>query len=59
MGGDRLMLRERMSGFGEPGVDDDAGRMTGRHVMVLLAGVLICLGPCALVYNTWSIFAMV
>lgn len=57
-GGDRLMLRERMSGFGEPGVDDDAGRMTGRHVMVLLAGVLICLGPCALVYNTWSIFVV-
>lgn len=30
--------------------------MTSRHVMVILAGILICLGPCALVYNTWSIF---
>ena len=32
--------------------------MTSRHVMVILAGILICLGPCALVYNTWSIFVV-
>lgn len=29
-----------------------------RHAMILLAGILICLGPCALVYNTWSIFVV-
>lgn len=32
--------------------------MTSRHVMVILAGILICFGPCALVYNTWSIFVV-
>lgn len=32
--------------------------MSLRHVLVILAGILICLGPCALVYNTWSIFVV-
>lgn len=32
--------------------------MTARHVLVVLAGVLLCFGPCALVYNTWSIFVV-
>lgn len=35
-----------------------AGRMSMRHVLVIIAGVLILLGPCALVYNTWSIFVV-
>lgn len=29
-----------------------------RHIMIVIAGILICLGPCALVYNTWSIFVV-
>lgn len=29
-----------------------------RHGMVIAAGILVCLGPCALVYNTWSIFVV-
>ena len=29
-----------------------------RHIMIVSAGILICLGPCALVYNTWSIFVV-
>lgn len=36
----------------------NAGSMTARHVLVVLAGVLLCFGPCALVYNTWSIFVV-
>lgn len=29
-----------------------------RHALVLLTGILILLGPCALVYNTWAIFVV-
>lgn len=32
--------------------------MSVRHIMVIAAGILLCLGPCALVYNTWSIFVV-
>ena len=32
--------------------------MTFWHTRVVIAGILICLGPCALVYNTWSIFVV-
>lgn len=31
---------------------------TLRYYLVVLAGILICLGPCALVYNTWAIFVV-
>lgn len=31
---------------------------TLRHALVLATGILILLGPCALVYNTWSIFVV-
>lgn len=33
-------------------------RMSLRHCAVVLAGILMLLGPCALVYNTWSIFVV-
>lgn len=33
-------------------------RMTGRHGLIVLAGILIAFGPCALVYNVWSIFVV-
>lgn len=36
----------------------NAERMSVRHVLVIVAGILILLGPCALVYNTWSIFVV-
>lgn len=39
-------------------VQHDEMHMTARHVLVVLAGILICFGPCALVYNTWSIFVV-
>lgn len=29
-----------------------------RHILVVLAGTLILLGPCALTYNTWSVFVV-
>lgn len=32
--------------------------LSARHIMVVAAGILLCLGPCALVYNTWSIFVV-
>lgn len=31
---------------------------TLRHALVLATGILILLGPCALVYNTWAIFVV-
>lgn len=31
---------------------------TFRHALVLATGILILLGPCALVYNTWAIFVV-
>lgn len=30
-------------------------KLTIRHIMVVVAGILICFGPCTLVYNTWSL----
>ena len=32
--------------------------MTCRHWLIIVAGVLIAFGPCALVYNVWSIFVV-
>ena len=32
--------------------------MTCRHWLIIAAGVLIAFGPCALVYNVWSIFVV-
>ncbi len=32
--------------------------LTFRHAMVVAAGMLITFGPCALVYNVWSIFVV-
>lgn len=32
--------------------------MTVRHYLIVLAGILIAFGPCALVYNVWSIFVV-
>ena len=32
--------------------------MTVRHWFIVLAGILIAFGPCALVYNVWSIFVV-
>lgn len=32
--------------------------MTRRHWLIIAAGVLIAFGPCALVYNVWSIFVV-
>ena len=37
---------------------DESTPLSARHIMVIIAGILICLGPCALVYNTWSIFVV-
>lgn len=34
------------------------GALTIRHILVVAAGLLICLGPCGIVYNTWSIFVV-
>lgn len=31
---------------------------TLRHAMIVAAGILIAFGPCALVYNVWSIFVV-
>lgn len=31
-------------------------KLTVRHVLVVAAGIMICFGPCTLVYNTWSLF---
>lgn len=33
-------------------------KMTFRHILVIIAGILILFGPCALTYNTWSIFVV-
>lgn len=41
-----------------PAVESSTQPFTFWHARVVLAGILICLGPCALVYNTWSIFAV-
>ena len=40
--------------------DDSSIRepMTCRHWLIIAAGVLIAFGPCALVYNVWSIFVV-
>lgn len=37
---------------------DRTAVFTIRHALVLLTGILILLGPCALVYNTWAIFVV-
>ncbi|MGI6590421.1 MAG: MFS transporter [Eggerthellaceae bacterium] len=31
---------------------------TVRHAMVVLAGIIICFGPCGMVYNAWSVFVV-
>lgn len=35
-----------------------AGSFTLRHALVLASGIIFCLGPCALVYNSWAIFVV-
>ena len=56
---DPVVADSLTSGKGAVGTDKPAPqRLTPRHVMVVLAGILICFGPCTLVYNTWSLFVV-
>ena len=38
--------------------NDGMQKATLRHALVVVAGILILLGPCALTYNTWAIFVV-
>lgn len=33
-------------------------KMTARHVLVVITGILVCFGPATLVFNTWSILVV-
>lgn len=33
-------------------------RLTVRHVLAVATGALLCFAPCAIVFNTWSIFVV-
>lgn len=36
----------------------ERGRLTIRHVLVVVTGILVCFGPATLVFNTWSILVV-
>ncbi len=38
--------------------DVQPGALTVRHVLVVITGILICLGPATMVFNTWSILVV-
>lgn len=45
---------------GEESADEasDRQRLTARHVLAVVTGALLCFAPCAIVFNTWSIFVV-
>lgn len=39
-------------------MEQASGKLTIRHVLVIVTGILVCLGPATLVFNTWSLFVV-